>query len=69
MSNKQLRQTVRLLHVISSFILGTFIYGPWGAGSVLEGLVQFLAFPALAVTGLILWQQPRLARLRRGQNS
>ncbi len=69
MSNKQLRQTVRLLHLVASFILGAFIYGPWGAGSILEGLIQFLIFPGLAVSGLILWQQPRLARLRRDRNS
>jgi len=69
MSNKQMRQIVRLLHLVSSFALGAFIYGPWGAGSTLEGLIQFLVFPALAVTGLVLWQQPRLAKLRRGRNS
>lgn len=65
MSNKQLRQLMRALHLIGAVMLGALIYGPWGDGSTLELIIQLVIFPALTVSGLIMWQQPRLAKLRR----
>ena len=67
MSNKQLRQVVRVLHILEAFVLGALIYGPWGDGSLLELSIQYFFFPALAISGIVLWQQPRLTKvLRRG---
>ena len=65
MSNRRLRQPVRALHIIEAIVLGAFIYGPWGDGSLLEAAIQFFFFPALGVSGVMLWQQPRLVKLFR----
>ena len=66
MSNKRLRQTVRMFHLLEAGVLGALIYGPWGDGSLLEASIQYGFFPALVISGLMLWQQPRLLkRLRR----
>lgn len=69
MSNKRIRQLVRWLHIVEAGVLGAFIYGPWGDGSLLEAAIQFGFFPALGVSGLIMWQQPRIMKwLRHRQN-
>lgn len=65
MSNKRVRQLVRILHIVEAIVLGAFVYGPWGDGSALEVAIQFGFFPALGVSGLILWQQPRIMKLVR----
>lgn len=65
MSNKQLRQAVRIFHSIIAVILGTLVYGPWGDGSLLELSVQVVFFPALGLSGLILWQQARITQFFR----
>lgn len=70
MSNKQVRQFMRALHIVEAFVLGALIYGPWGDGSLLEAAVQFVFFPALGISGLLMWQQARLNKLlnRRRQS-
>jgi hypothetical protein len=69
MSNKQLRQFLRLFHSVVAIVLGLFIYGPWGDGSLLEASIQYVIFPALALSGLLMWQQPRLNKLMRRRAS
>ena len=65
MNNKTLRQTVRILHIIEAIVLGAFIYGPWQDGSLLEASIQYFFFPTLAISGLVLWQQPRIMKMLR----
>ncbi len=62
MSNKRLRQVTRILHILEAIVLGAFIYGPWGDGSLLEASIQYFFFPALAISGIVLWQQPRIMK-------
>ncbi|MEQ8675498.1 MAG: hypothetical protein RLP44_32715 [Aggregatilineales bacterium] len=69
MNNRQLRNTMRVLHLVEAIVLGVFIYGPWGDGSVLEVLIQLVLFPALGISGLIMWQQPRISKFLRSRNA
>ena len=69
MSNKRLRQIVRWLHIVEAAVLGAFIYGPWGDGSLLEAWIQYFFFPALGISGVILWQQPRIMKLLKGSTN
>lgn len=62
MSNKTIRQVVRWLHIVEAAVLGALIYGPWGDGSILELSIQYFFFPALGISGLVLWQQPRIMK-------
>ncbi|MEM8859025.1 MAG: hypothetical protein AAGD96_11935 [Chloroflexota bacterium] len=65
MSNKTLRQTTRILHFMGAAFIGAFVYGPWGDGSTLEAINQFVIIPALTISGILLWQQPRVMKLFR----
>ena len=63
MSNKTFRQSIRILHILEAVVLGAFIYGPWGDGSILEATIQYFFFPALGISGIMLWQQPRIMKM------
>lgn len=65
MSNKQIRQLVRILHLLGGLAIGLYIYSPWGPGTWLEPVVKFGVLPALVISGIILWQQPRFLKLVR----
>lgn len=64
------RNALRWLHILlGAVILGTYVYSPCGDAPAFRALVLWVAFPALALSGLLLWQGGRLARLlgrRRG---
>lgn len=66
MSNKQIRQLVRVLHILGGIAIGVYIYSPWGPGTWLEPVVKFGILPALVISGIVLWQQPRLLKAVRG---
>ncbi len=57
-----LRQGIRVSHLAEAVLVGTFVYGPWGQSPAFALVIEFVAFPALVLTGLSLWLQPRLRR-------
>lgn len=60
----ELRAALRWLHIgLGAVILGTYLYSPWGDVAPFRALVLWVAFPALALSGLVLWQWGRIARL------
>lgn len=62
----QFRTALRWLHILlGAVILGTYVYAPWADAPAFRALVLWIAFPALALSGLLLWQGGRLARLLR----
>lgn len=69
MGNKRFRQSIRWLHIIEAGVLGAFIYGPWGDGSILELSIQYFFFPALGISGILLWQQPRILKWFRSNQA
>lgn len=66
-SNKQMRTWQRAFHLLAAVILGVYIYSPWGDLPAFTAFVRFGLFPALGLTGLILWQQPRIMKWLRAQ--
>jgi len=61
------RNALRWLHIlIGAVILGTYVYSPWGDAAAFRALVLWVAFPALGLSGLMLWQGGRIARSVRG---
>lgn len=62
LTNKQRRDFVRTVHLLLTLPLGAIVFGPpeWVLG--LRGVLQYLIFPLLALSGLWLWQGTRLAR-------
>ncbi len=63
------RNALRWLHIgLGAVILGTYVYSPWADVDAFRALVLWVAFPALGLSGLALWQWNRIARIfgRRG---
>jgi hypothetical protein len=66
MSNKQLRIVSRLIHLVGSGFIGTYVYSSaLSSDPTFAFIVQFVVFPSLAITGLVMWQQPRISKLLR----
>ena len=66
MSNKVLRQVVRWSHILIGALMITFIYSAGlRENAIFAGLVQFVAVPAVIVSGVVLWQQARIGKLIR----
>lgn len=63
------RQGIRVLHLSAAALIGTFIHSPWGRNPACAFVIEVVAFPALALSGLALWLQPRLraSSVRRPQ--
>jgi hypothetical protein len=68
MSNKQFRIFVRWAHIIEAAIIGTYLYSPWSANPVFSAITLYVVFPLMALSGVLMWQQPRVMKLlKRGE--
>lgn len=66
LSNKRLRDTQRLVHLAGALVLIAFVYVPGADTSLFTALMRFVVVPGLILTGLAMWQLPRLrARMRK----
>jgi hypothetical protein len=63
----QQRQWLRFCHLAASVLLGTFIYSPLRDDPMLIATIQYLVFPAMAGSGVWMWQQGRLSKLQRAR--
>jgi hypothetical protein len=61
-TNKQLRDQLRLVHILASVILGAYIYSPWRSNQTYAIAMSFAIFPILAFTELWMWQVPRIKK-------
>ena len=62
--SRELRIALRWLHIgLGAVIVGTYLYSPWSDVELFRVLVLWVAFPALGLSGLVLWQWGRIARL------
>lgn len=62
MSNRNFRAIMRWIHLIGGAVIGTFIYSPWGSDPLFAAVTKFVVIPTLVVTGVIMWQQPRIMK-------
>ena len=67
MSAVQTRRILRGGHIVASGLLGTYLYSPWSSDPVFSAIVLFIAFPAMAVSGLWMWNQGRINRWLKGE--
>lgn len=63
MTAAQQRKLQRAVHLVTGVMLLAFVYGP-DAGHF-HTFVQVVALPVLVLTGIVMWQAPRLRRLRK----
>jgi len=71
MSNKNLRNLIRVIHLIAAATLGLYFYSPLAGDETLRLIIQFVTLPGILLTGLTLWQQAYLNKLlnRSGRKS
>lgn len=63
MTAAQQRKAQRVVHLAAALVLFAYLYAPLGAQ--LQDVVRFVVFPLLLVTGIAMWQAPRIRRLRK----
>jgi len=63
MANRRLRLLVRAAHIVEGLMLALYVYTPLQENPLFAGLIAYLVLPALFLSGLALWQQPRLMKL------
>jgi thiosulfate reductase cytochrome b subunit len=63
MTAGQQRKAQRRVHLAAALLLIAYLYAP--LETQLQDAVRFLALPALVVTGIAMWQAPRIRRLRK----
>lgn len=57
---------LRYAHLIVALLIGAYIYSPTlGSNSAFQALIQFGIFPAIAASGIAMWQQAQLKKLLR----
>ena len=70
MSSLQERIFIRTLHLVLSIPIIGFIYGPVAHIPPAATFTRFVAVPLVIISGLWLWQKPRILRwLRRRKAS
>jgi thiosulfate reductase cytochrome b subunit len=63
MTAGQQRKAQRRVHLAAALLLIAYVYAP--LETQLQDVVRFLVLPALVVTGIAMWQAPRIRRLRK----
>jgi hypothetical protein len=59
------RRAQRAVHLLAAVVLFAYVYAPLGSRH--EDIVRFAALPALALTGIAMWQSARIRRALRSR--
>ena len=62
-SNKNLRNALRVVHLVIAALIGAYLYSPLGQFIWFETMVKWTVLPVLAITGLSMWQMPTLVKI------
>ncbi len=68
-SNKQQRDIQRVMHLIGAALLVIYVYVPLGDVPFFTTLMQVVVVPVIAVTGMLMWQMPRLRKLLQSKQA
>jgi hypothetical protein len=63
LSPARLRRAQRRAHLLAAALLLAYVYAP--LETELRNVVRFAVIPTLAVTGIAMWQAPRIRRVSR----
>lgn len=64
-STPSLRTQLRNVHILASVALGALMYSPWRTHPSFFLVMGGLIFPLLSLSGLWMWQGPRMSRWLR----
>jgi hypothetical protein len=62
MTGKQSRDLQRLFHIVAASALGVYIYSPLGENLTFAFVMKVVVFPALTITGLMMWKWTQIKR-------
>lgn len=66
MSNKQLRNIIRAVHIIAGIAIMVFIYvEPARTSTTYQTVLQLITIPVIVISGIAMWQQAAISRMRR----
>jgi len=60
------RKAQRLAHLAGGLLLIAYVYGPVGPRA--QTLVRLLVMPLLVLTGMLMWQAPRIRRFLKARH-
>ncbi len=63
MSNKQLRNVLRVVHLVLAVVMAVLIYSPLRLDNTFAAVVQFIVVPVAGISGIVMWQQPAVVKL------
>ena len=63
MSNKNLRNAIRIIHLTAAVAFGLYFYSPIAGNETLRLIIQVVTLPSIVLTGIALWQQAYLNKL------
>jgi hypothetical protein len=63
MSNKNLRNLIRVIHLVAAATFAMYFYSPIAGDETLSLIIRFVTLPSIALTGIALWQQAHLNKL------
>jgi len=66
-SNKTLRNTLRVIHLVIGALIGAYLYSPLGNVEWFAILVRASVLPVSVITGLAMWQMPLLSKMLKRQ--
>jgi di/tricarboxylate transporter len=66
-TGKQVRTQQRAAHLVAGLLVLVAVYAGPLLGPVFAAAVQWVAFPALVLTGVAMWKWPRIRRALRGR--
>jgi ABC-type transport system involved in cytochrome bd biosynthesis fused ATPase/permease subunit len=52
----------RAMHLVAAGYLLFYLYGPLGQEPIVANITRFLVIPMLIVTGMVMWQLPKLSK-------
>lgn len=64
---KQVRTQQRAAHLVTGAIVLVAVYAGPLLGAAFAAVVQWVIFPVLVLSGLAMWQWPRIRRALRGR--
>ncbi|MFK8184468.1 MAG: hypothetical protein AB8B99_13930 [Phormidesmis sp.] len=68
-SKESLRSQLRNIHILASVALGVFIYSPLRNSNSFPLVMGAIVFPLLSLSGLWMWQGPRIGRWLKKKKS
>ncbi|HEX8599674.1 MAG TPA: hypothetical protein VF952_14315 [Chloroflexia bacterium] len=64
-SNHRIRTIQRVMHLFAAAYLVFYLYGPLGQEPIVANITKFLVIPMLVITGMVMWQLPKLSKALR----